>query len=68
MKIKEKKELHNKTSGELKSLLLEVRKTLQMAKIEKARNKLKDTRLIFRKRKELACILTILKEKENIKK
>ena len=64
MKTREKKDLHNKTIVELNSLLLETKKTVHSAMLEKIENKLKNTRLIFLKRREIAQILTVLKEKE----
>ena len=63
MKTREKKELHKKTLPELKTLLTEIKKALQSARTERAQNKLKNTRLIFLKRKELAQVLTVLNEK-----
>lgn len=64
MKAKEKKELHQKTAEELKIALKETRAELFLQKMEKAQKKLKNLRSIFEKRKKIARILTILKEKE----
>ena len=63
MKTREKKDLHKKTIAELNSLLLATKKELSSAGLEKIENKLKNTRSMFLKRKEIAQILTVLKEK-----
>lgn len=63
MKLKYKKELEEKSIGELKSLLKEKRKELLGLKMEKAKNKLKNTKLMFLIRKEIAYILTKIQEK-----
>ena len=55
--------MHEKTLPELKILLTEIKKALHEALMEKAQNKLKNTRLIFLKRKEIAQVKTILNEK-----
>lgn len=64
MKTKEKKELFAKTIPELKNLLKEKRNELFLQKQELVQKKLKNTKSVFWKRKEIARILTILKEKE----
>ncbi len=64
MKTKEKKDLHTKSQAELKTLLKSAREALFAAKLEKTQNKLKNTSLITIKKREIAQILTILKEKE----
>lgn len=64
MKTKDKKELKAKTIDELKNLLKQVREELLNLKIENSRKKLKNTSLIYQKRKDLACMLTTLREKE----
>ena len=64
MKTKEKKDLHTKTIKELQTMLKNARDAVFEAKIEKSQNKLKNTRAIFLKRKEIAQILSIIKEKE----
>ena len=63
MKTREKKDLHKKTTAELNTLLLETKKALNSAGLEKIENKLKNIRSMFWKRKEIAQILTVLKEK-----
>lgn len=64
MKTKTRKELHTKTVPELKAGLLEAKNELFSLNLEKAQKKLKNLRAIYEKRKEIARILTILKEKE----
>lgn len=64
MKTKDKKELKVKTIDELKNLLKQVREELFNLKIENSRKKLKNTSLIYQKRKDKARILTTLREKE----
>ena len=64
MKTKEKKDLHTKSLAELRTMLKNARDAAFTAKLDKSQNKLKNTRSIFLKRKEIAQILTIIKEKE----
>lgn len=64
MKSKAKKELHTKTMQELKQLLKETKDEIFKLKIEHARKKLKNTSLISGKRKDLAKIMTMIKEGE----
>lgn len=64
MKTKDKKELFTKNIEELKNLLKSAQDVLFQLKLEKAQNKLKNTRSIFWKRKEIANILTVVREKE----
>lgn len=64
MKTKDKQELHAKTKEELQTMLEEARKALFTLKFDRAQRKLKNTRSIFEKRKDIAKIATVLKEKE----
>jgi len=64
MKSKEKKQIKEKTLGELKTSLKEAKGILFSLKLDKAQNKLKNTRSIFLKRKEVARILTELRRRE----
>jgi ribosomal protein L29 len=64
MKTKEKKELFTKTDKELRKALKEAKAALLDLMLDLGQNKLKNTRLIFWKRKEIALIKTALKEKE----
>lgn len=62
MKTKNKKELSAKTMDELRKLLVEKRDELFLARQDLAQNKLKNQRSIFWKRKEIAQILTKIRE------
>lgn len=64
MKTKNKKELSAKTIDELKKILSEKRDELFLARQDLSQNKLKNKRSIFWKRKEIAQILTEIREKE----
>ncbi|HSX40500.1 MAG TPA: 50S ribosomal protein L29 [Candidatus Saccharimonadales bacterium] len=64
MKTKDKKDLHAKTMGELASLVKELRSEMVTIRLDKLRNKLKNTSSTFRKRKDLARALTVMREKE----
>lgn len=62
MKIKNIKELHIKTKQELKNLLKQFKDELFSLKLENSRGKLKNTRSIFEKKKDIARILTVIRE------
>jgi len=64
MKTKDKKAMRGKILGELKTQFAEARETLYLLRLDKSLMKLKNTRSIFEKRKDVAQILTIIKEKE----
>ncbi len=64
MKLKDKKLIFEKSEKELIKDLKEAKVALFNLKLEKSQNKLKNTKSLFWKRKEIAWILTILKEKE----
>lgn len=64
MKIRDRKNIYAKNVEELKTLLGEAKDSLLSLRLEKAQNKLKNTRSIFWKRKEIARISTFIKEKE----
>jgi ribosomal protein L29 len=64
MKSKDKKELFTKSEKELRKALKEARESLFNLNLDNRQNKLKNTRQIFWKKKEIALILTALKEKE----
>jgi ribosomal protein L29 len=66
MKTKEKKQLFAKNLNELKKALVEAKEAVINLNLEKAQNKLKNTRLIYWKKKEIANILTAIREKELI--
>ncbi len=64
MKTKEKKDLFSKNEKELRNALKEAKAALFELMLDLGQNKLKNTRLIFWKRKEIALIRTALREKE----
>ncbi len=64
MKSKDRKDYFTKSETELRKLLAEAREALFNLKMDLSQNKLKNTRSIFWKRKEISLILTSLKEKE----
>ncbi len=64
MKTKEKKELHAKSIKELNNLVIQAQDTVAGLRLDKSQNKLKNTSLIFSKRKEIAQMLTIIRLKE----
>lgn len=64
MKSKDKKELHAKSVKELSNLAEEAKDALALLRLDKTQNKLKNTRLLFLKRKEIAQMLTIIRLKE----
>lgn len=64
MKSKNKKELFTRSDKELRKALSEARNSLSDLILELKQNKLKNTRQIFWKKKEIALILTALREKE----
>jgi ribosomal protein L29 len=64
MKSKNKKEIFAKTEKELRKTLTDARSALLDLVLDLRQNKLKNTRQIFWKKKEIALILTALKEKE----
>lgn len=64
MKSKDKKELFVKKTEELRKVLSQAREDLFNLELDLSQNKLKNTSSIFLKRKEIALILTAIKEKE----
>lgn len=68
MKTKDKKELFTKSKEELQNLLKETRQALLTLQLEIAQNKLKNTRSIFFKKKDIARMLTALREREEHEK
>ncbi len=63
MKIKDKKDIFTKSEKELKKSLQEAKDALFNFMLDNKQNKLKNTRQIFWKKKEIALILTVLREK-----
>jgi ribosomal protein L29 len=64
MKSKDKKELHRKDIKELRNLVTQLRDELAGLRMDKTQNKLKNTSMLFIKRKEVAQMLTIMRAKE----
>jgi ribosomal protein L29 len=64
MKSKDKKELFTRSEKELRKALKEAKEALFNLNLDNRQNKLKNTRQLFWKKKEIALILTALKEKE----
>ena len=64
MKTKDKKEIFTKSDKELRKALKEAKAALLDLMFDLKLNNLKNSRLIFLKRKEIALIKTALKEKE----
>lgn len=67
MKTNAIKELHGKGIEELRTLLQTAKEELSMLQMDKMQGKLKNTSNILYRRKDIARIATIIKEKENIK-
>ncbi|KKP79845.1 MAG: 50S ribosomal protein L29 [Candidatus Levybacteria bacterium GW2011_GWB1_35_5] len=64
MKTKDRKDMFTKTDKELKKILLDAKDSLFNLRIDLSQNKLKNTTSIVLKRKEIALILTVLRQKE----
>lgn len=67
MKKNSDKDLHNKTIDELRSMLKELEGDIVTISISQKIGKMKNVALMGNKKKRVAQILTILKEKEQIK-
>jgi ribosomal protein L29 len=67
MKVNDKKELHEKSAGELRKMLKDGHELFLALKLDREQNKLKNTRGIYNTRKNIAVIKTILKGKEEQK-
>lgn len=68
MKLKDKKQIFEKSEKELIKTLKEAKEALLNLNLDLKQNKLKNTRSIFWKKKEIAYILTALSEKRFQKK
>lgn len=66
MKLREKKDLHQKTVEELKILSSEVEGKIKTARLDHVQFKLKDTTSLRRLSDSLAWIKSILREKETV--
>lgn len=62
MKLKDKQVIKTSSLQELGNLLGKMRDELFLLKLDKTQNKLKNTRSIFQKRKEIALVLTLIQE------
>ncbi len=68
MKKRNKLDFQSKTKEELISLLEKERKDMAKLLIEVASSKTKNTAIVGHKKKNIACILTLLRAKELSKK
>lgn len=64
MKSKDKKLLHEKSLNELKKMVSDIKEVIFLEDLNKTQNKLKNTRSTFLKRKDVARMLTIIRQKE----
>lgn len=58
------KEINSKTDKEIQDLLSEKRAEIYKLNLDNKQNKLKNTRSIFNTRKDIARLLTVIREKE----
>lgn len=63
MKRKDIRELHTKDMVELRVLLAGIKEEQFKNKMDQAQHKLKNTRSLFMKRKDVARILSVIQEK-----
>ena len=68
MKLKDRKDIFTKADKELTKLLSQAREDLFKLNMELKQRKLKKTSQVFWKKKEIAMILTALREKQLVKK
>ncbi len=61
---KDIKDISSKTEKDLKDLLKSKREDLFKLNLDNKQNKLKNTRIIFNTRKEIARVLTLIKERQ----
>lgn len=61
---KDIKDISSKTEKDLKDLLKSKREDLFKLNLDNKQNKLKNTRIIFNTRKEIARIMTLIKERQ----
>jgi ribosomal protein L29 len=67
MKTSDKKDLWTKNAGELRKLIKDAKEAFVKLQLDKEQNRLKNTRELFNKRKEVAVLKTILRAKEEAK-
>lgn len=68
MKKQELKKLRDKEVQELRKELSQVRKNLALSRLDKVAGKLKNVYEVKTKQRQLAAILTLIKEKELLEK
>ncbi len=61
---KDIKDISSKTEKDLKDLLKTKKEELFKLNLDNKQNKLKNTRVIFNTRKEIARVMTLIREKE----
>ena len=66
MKRNQIAQLRSKSAAELKKILEETRNGVKMLIVETKAKKLKNVASVGQKRKDIACILTLIREKELI--
>ena len=64
MKIKEKTQIKGKTIAEIKNDIVKAKDDLRSLLLDKSQGKVKNTSSLSRKRKEIAILLTVMREKE----
>lgn len=64
MKLNDRKDIKSQNLAELIILVKKNREELSQLRLDKTQNKLKNTRSVFLKRKRIAFILTVIREKE----
>jgi len=64
MKLRDQKDIKNKAQEELRKSLVDAKKDLFSMQMDIKMGKLKNTRSLFWKRKEIAYLLTELRRKE----
>lgn len=64
MKTKEKQALREKTQEELRQMVIEAKQALEHERLEIRRGKVKNTSALLHKKKDIAKMSTILREKE----
>lgn len=68
MKKQELKKLRDKEIAELKKDLVETRKNLVMSRLERVAGKLKNVHEVKTRQKQVATVLTLIREKELLEK
>lgn len=66
MKKKDMQILRNKDANEFRRMIDEAKKELFKLKLDLSMQKLKNTRAVFEKRKDIARLFTLLEEKKSV--